>query len=60
MKVIKVSEFRTNIKHYLDLCEKEPLIVTSSKGKSFVLKPIQEETIEIKEKSVPVSSLISN
>lgn len=49
MKIIKVSEFRTNIKSYLDQCEKAPLIVTSSKGKSYVLQPLDKAKIELNE-----------
>lgn len=57
MKIIKVTEFRTNIKSYLDQCEKSPLIVTSSKGKKYVLQPLEKADIDDSEVDVTPEDL---
>jgi PHD/YefM family antitoxin component YafN of YafNO toxin-antitoxin module len=43
MKTVSVTEFRGNIKKYLDIAESEKLIIHRSKGKSFVVIPLNEE-----------------
>lgn len=57
MKIINVSEFRTNLKQYLEVCEREPLIVTSSKGKSFVLQPLENVKIDLNEGDIKSDDL---
>ena len=42
MKTINVTEFRTNLKRYLDLAQKERLIIHRGKGSSFVIIPLEE------------------
>jgi PHD/YefM family antitoxin component YafN of YafNO toxin-antitoxin module len=42
MKTISVSEFRGNIKKYLDIAEAEKVIIHRGKGKSFAVIPIEE------------------
>lgn len=42
MKTIHETEFKKNMKRYLDIAEKEKLIIRSSKGSSFVILPIEE------------------
>lgn len=42
MKTISVSEFRGNIKKYLDIAEAEKVIIHRGKGKSFAVIPIGE------------------
>ncbi|QSB27224.1 type II toxin-antitoxin system Phd/YefM family antitoxin [Flavobacterium sp. CLA17] len=46
MKTVSVTEFRGNIKKYLDLAESEKLIIHRSKGRSFVVIPLNEEDDE--------------
>jgi PHD/YefM family antitoxin component YafN of YafNO toxin-antitoxin module len=43
MKTVSVTEFRGNIKKYLDIAESEKLIIHRSKGRSFVVVPLNEE-----------------
>lgn len=50
MKIIKVSEFRTKMKDFLNQATKEPLLITSSKGKIFIVQPFEEEKLSIAEK----------
>jgi prevent-host-death family protein len=42
MKTISVSEFRGNIKKYLDIAQEEKLIIHRGKGRSFAVIPIEE------------------
>jgi hypothetical protein len=42
MKTISVSEFRNDIKHYLDLAEEEKIIIHRGKGKSFAIIPLND------------------
>ena len=42
MKTISVSEFRGNIKKYLEIAQDEKLIIHRGKGKSFAVIPIEE------------------
>lgn len=42
MKTVSVSEFRSNIKKYLDLAQDEKVIIHRGKGKSFAVIPIEE------------------
>ncbi|MCD0464272.1 type II toxin-antitoxin system Phd/YefM family antitoxin [Flavobacterium sp. ENC] len=46
MKTVSVTEFRGNIKKYLDIAESEKLIIHRSKGRSFVVIPLNEEDDE--------------
>ena len=40
MKTVSVTEFRSNIKKYLDIAQTEELVIHRSKGQSFVLVPL--------------------
>ena len=42
MKTVSVSEFRNDIKHYLDLAEGEKIIIHRGKGKSFAIIPLND------------------
>jgi PHD/YefM family antitoxin component YafN of YafNO toxin-antitoxin module len=42
MKTISVSEFRGNIKKYLDIAQEEKLIIHRGKGKTYAIVPIEE------------------
>lgn len=42
MKTISVSEFRGNIKKYLDIAQDEKVIIHRGKDKSYVIVPIDE------------------
>ncbi|MFN3755772.1 MAG: type II toxin-antitoxin system Phd/YefM family antitoxin [Flavobacterium sp.] len=42
MKTVSVTEFRKNIKRYLDIAQEEKLIIHRGKGPSFVLVPLEE------------------
>ncbi|MFH6992740.1 type II toxin-antitoxin system Phd/YefM family antitoxin [Flavobacterium sp. FlaQc-48] len=46
MKTVSVTEFRGNIKKYLDIAENEKLVIHRSKGSSFVVVPLHEEEDE--------------
>ena len=43
MKTVSVTEFRGNIKKYLDIAESEKLVIHRGKGKSFVVIPLDYE-----------------
>lgn len=43
MKTVSVTEFRSNIKRYLDIAQEEKLVIHRSKGSSFVLVPLDQE-----------------
>jgi PHD/YefM family antitoxin component YafN of YafNO toxin-antitoxin module len=40
MKTVSVTEFRSNIKKYLDIAQTEELVIHRSKSQSFVLVPL--------------------
>ena len=42
MKTISVSEFRGNIKKYLDISQEEKIIIHRGKGKTYAIVPIEE------------------
>jgi PHD/YefM family antitoxin component YafN of YafNO toxin-antitoxin module len=46
MKTVSVTEFRENIKKYLDIAESEKLVIYRSKGRSFVVVPLEDEDDE--------------
>ena len=46
MKTVSVTEFRGNIKKYLDIAEAEKLVIHRSKGRSFVVVPLENEEEE--------------
>lgn len=46
MKTVSVTEFRSNLKKYLEVAEKERLVIYRSKGSSFVIVPLEEEKEE--------------
>ncbi|MDO9136612.1 MAG: hypothetical protein Q7U21_02215 [Lutibacter sp.] len=43
MQTVSVTEFRGNIKKYLELAEKEKLVIHRNKGVSFLLTPLKDE-----------------
>ena len=43
MKVIPLSEAKTNLSHYGRLCHEEPIIVTVNGVPSFQLVPLEED-----------------
>ena len=43
MKNVSVTEFRSNIKRYLDIAQEEKLVIHRSKGSSFVIVPLEDE-----------------
>ena len=43
MKVIPLSEAKTNLSHYGRLCHEEPIIVTVNGVPSFQLAPLEED-----------------
>ncbi len=43
MKTVSVTEFRSNIKRYLDIAQEEKLVIHRSKGSSFVVIPLDQE-----------------
>lgn len=47
MKTVSVTEFRSNIKRYLDIAQEEKLVIHRSKGSSFVIVPLEEEKEEL-------------
>jgi PHD/YefM family antitoxin component YafN of YafNO toxin-antitoxin module len=46
MQTVSVTEFRGNIKKYLELAESETLVIHRNKGVSFVLTPLKSEDDE--------------
>jgi predicted transcriptional regulator len=52
MKTISVSEFRGNIKKYLDIAQEEKILIHRGKGKTYAIIPIDEidENIILSEK----------
>ncbi len=46
MKTVSVTEFRNNIKRYLDIAQEEKLVIHRSKGSSFVVIPLDQENEE--------------
>lgn len=46
MKTVSVTEFRSNIKRYLDIAQEEKLVIHRSKGSSFVVIPLDQENEE--------------
>ena len=42
MKTINTTEFRGNIKKYLDIAKKERVIIHRGKGSSFAIVPLEE------------------
>jgi PHD/YefM family antitoxin component YafN of YafNO toxin-antitoxin module len=47
MKTVSVTEFRSNIKKYLDIAQTEKLVIHRSKNQSFVLVPLEDVSEEI-------------
>ena len=43
MKTVSVTEFRSNIKRYLDIAQEEKLVIHRSKGSSFVIVPLEDD-----------------
>ena len=41
MKTISVTEFRGNMKKYLEVAEREKLVIHRNKGKSFIITPLE-------------------
>lgn len=43
MQTVSVTEFRGNIKKYLELAENEKLVIHRNNGVSFILTPLKGE-----------------
>lgn len=43
MQTVSVTEFRGNIKKYLELAENEKLVIHRNNGVSFILTPLKNE-----------------
>jgi len=43
MKTVSVTEFRGNIKKYLEIAETEKLVIHRNKGRSFIVTPLENE-----------------
>ena len=46
MKIVSVTEFRGNIKKYLEIAETEKLVIHRNKGRSFIITPLENENDE--------------
>ncbi len=46
MQTVSVTEFRGNIKKYLELAENEKLVIHRNNGVSFLLTPLKDEAEE--------------
>ena len=42
METVSVTEFRSNIKRYLDIARDEELVIYRSKNESFVITPLKK------------------
>lgn len=42
MKTIGVTEFRSNIKKYLDIAQNEKVVIHRGKGRSYIVVPLNE------------------
>lgn len=42
MEAVSVTEFRNNIKKYLDIAKEEELVIYRSKNESFVVTPLRK------------------
>ncbi len=42
METVSVTEFRSNIKRYLDIARDEELVIYRSKSESFVITPLKK------------------
>jgi prevent-host-death family protein len=42
MEAVSVTEFRNNIKRYLDIAREEELVIYRSKSESFVITPLKK------------------
>ena len=47
MKTVSISEFRKNIKRYLDIAQDEKVVIHRSKGTSFVIVPLDDEKEDV-------------
>lgn len=47
METVSVTEFRSNIKRYLDIARDEELVIYRSKNESFVVTPLNKISKEI-------------
>lgn len=46
MEAVSVTEFRNNIKKYLDIAKEEELVIYRSKSESFVITPLKKRDKE--------------
>ena len=42
MKTVSVTEFRNNMKRYLDIAQKEKLVIHRASGNSYAIVPLKE------------------
>lgn len=47
MEAVSVTEFRNNIKKYLDIAKEEDLVIYRSKNESFVVTPLKKVNKEV-------------
>jgi virulence-associated protein VagC len=47
MKTVSISEFRKNIKRYLDIAQEESVVIHRNKGTSFIIVPLEKENEDI-------------
>lgn len=47
MEAVSVTEFRNNIKKYLDIAKEEELVIYRSKNESFVVTPLKKLDKEV-------------
>ena len=47
MEAVSVTEFRNNIKKYLDIAKEEDLVIYRSKNESFVITPLKKIDKEV-------------
>lgn len=47
MEAVSVTEFRNNIKKYLDIAKEEELVIYRSKNESFVVTPLNKMDREV-------------
>jgi PHD/YefM family antitoxin component YafN of YafNO toxin-antitoxin module len=47
MEAVSVTEFRNNIKKYLDIAKEEELVIYRSKNESFVVTPLRKISKEV-------------
>jgi len=63
MITVSVTEFRGNMKKYLEIAENEKLVIHRNKGKSFIITPLErvnEDTILTEEQKLAIDNAIED